>query len=570
MKTEAYINKIIENTGLTRNEIQQLVEEKKVELKGLISDEGALFIVAEELGVDVKEESKSLLENIDIKVSDVTSNMKNITLIGRIKEIYDLFTFNRSDGGIGKVSSFLLHDDSGDIRVVLWDDHVNIFKENNFTKNELVKIVNGYAKKGKYEGVEIHIGNLSKVILSPEDVDYKNYPKVKEEYIPIGNIDLTMKSISIEGKIIQKFPIKEFIKKDGESGKVGSLFLLDSTGSIRITFWNDDTNKINDIEVEDYVSITNLNPRLSNLDSTRIDLFASSSSFITKKDHPIHLEVELVEKIEKLQSKQNIVSFKGVIYSIDDLKSVTSKSGEELTLLNFIVSDDTDAIRVSVWRDKAEEFSKRLAVGQGVILKNVLLKTFAGRKQASFRKSSILEKIDLKISNLKGLEPIADISTVSFKRNYTKIDKIDSSNSYEIKGSINEDITDKNILIYDACSKCLRKIDRCVCQESGSPIKRMIIKLFVDDDSETIRTIFFNEQAEKLLGKNAEEISKKIDNKNFLDDLSKRLRSKELAIKGDAEFNNYNNINRYELKVKGFQDIDVNAELEDIMKEIEI
>ncbi|MFX1411255.1 MAG: hypothetical protein ACFFA6_12975 [Promethearchaeota archaeon] len=570
MKTEAYINKIIENTGLPRNEIQQLVEEKKTELKGLISDEGALFIVAEELGVDVKEESKSPLEDFDIKVSDITVNMKNITLIGRIKEIYNPFTFNKNDGGIGKVGSFLLHDESGDIRVVLWDDHVTIFKENNFTKNELVKIVNGYARKGKYEGLEIHIGNLSKIILSPEDVDYKNYPKIKEEFIPIGNIDLTMKSISIEGKVIQKFPIKEFTKKDGESGKVGSLILLDSTGSIRITFWNDDTNKVNNIEVEDYISITNLNPRLSNLDSTTIDLFASSSSSITKKNEPIQLEIELVEKIEQLQNRQNIVSFKGVIYSIDDLKIVTSKSGEELTLLNFIVSDDTDAIRVSVWRDKAEEFSKRLAVGQGIILKNVLLRSFAGRKQASFRKGSILERIDLKISNLKGLEPATDINKVSFERNYTKIDKIDSSNSYEIKGSINEDLTDRNILIYDACSKCLRKIDRCSCQESGSPIKRMIIKVFVDDDSETIRTVFFNEQAEKLLGKDAEEVSKNLNNKDFLDDLSKKLRSKELAIKGKAELNDYNNINRYELKVNGFQDINVNEELEDIMKEIEI
>ena len=46
MKTEAYIKKLIEETGLTKKEIQDLVEEKKQELKGLISEEGALFIIA--------------------------------------------------------------------------------------------------------------------------------------------------------------------------------------------------------------------------------------------------------------------------------------------------------------------------------------------------------------------------------------------------------------------------------------------------------------------------------------------------------------------------------------------
>ncbi len=569
MKTEAYIRKIIENTGLERKEIEQLVEEKKTELKGLISDEGALFIIAKELGVDIKEETKKLLEDIDIKVVDINVNMRNITLIGRIKEIYGIFTFNKSDGNIGKVGSFLLHDDTGDIRIVLWDEHINIFKENNFVKNELVKILNGYAKKGKYEEFEIHIGNLGKIILSPEDVDYKNYPKIKEEFIPISSLDLTMKSVAIEGKVIQNYPIKEFVKKNGESGKVGSLILMDSTGSIRVTFWNEETQKIKEIKEGDFTSITNLNPRLSNLDSTTIDLFATSSSNVTKIDKFIQLEVELVENINQLQSRQNIVSFKGIIYSIDDLKKVTLKTGEEISLLNLEVSDETDAIRVSIWGDKAEELSKTLTVGQGIILKNVLLKTFAGRKQVSFRKDSILEKIDLKISNLKSIESKIDITKKNFTRNYTKINRIDSSNFYEIKGSINEDLTDRNIIIYDACSKCLKKIDRCMCQDNNTLIKRMIIKAFVDDDSETIKTIFFNEQAEKLIEKNAEEVSKNLNNKDFLEDLSKKLRSKNLVIKGKAEFNDYNNINRYELKVNDFQDMNVTEELEEIMKEIE-
>jgi len=68
MKTDAYINKIIEDTGLTKKEIQNLVEEKKAELKGLISDEGALFVIAKELGVDVKSESKDIMVDIELNI----------------------------------------------------------------------------------------------------------------------------------------------------------------------------------------------------------------------------------------------------------------------------------------------------------------------------------------------------------------------------------------------------------------------------------------------------------------------------------------------------------------------
>ncbi len=55
MKTESYFNKIIAESGLPRNEIDMMLEEKKKELKGLISEEGALFVIGKELGIDFRE-----------------------------------------------------------------------------------------------------------------------------------------------------------------------------------------------------------------------------------------------------------------------------------------------------------------------------------------------------------------------------------------------------------------------------------------------------------------------------------------------------------------------------------
>ncbi len=50
-KNKEYLVKIIEETGLTIKEIQELVNDKKKELQGIVSDEGALFLIAKELGV---------------------------------------------------------------------------------------------------------------------------------------------------------------------------------------------------------------------------------------------------------------------------------------------------------------------------------------------------------------------------------------------------------------------------------------------------------------------------------------------------------------------------------------
>ncbi|MFX1477179.1 MAG: DUF2240 family protein [Promethearchaeota archaeon] len=403
MKGEAYINKIIENTGLTRKEIQSLVEDKKVELKGLISEEGALFIIARELGVDVKEENKDLLKDIEIHISDITQNMKNISIVGRIKAIYNANKFNKSDGSVGYVGSFLLNDTTGDIRIVLWDDHVNIFNDINFKINELIKIVNANARVGRYNDVEIHVGRFSKLELSPDDIDYKDYPKIKAEVISIRDINLNLKSISIEGKIIHLSPIKEFTKKDDEVGSLKSLTLLDSTGSIRVTFWDNDVEKLESFKADDIISITNLNPKLNSLDSEIIDLNANRSTIVKKLSKALKIVGGLRKEISLLQSHKGIASFKGKITSIDNLKTITSRTGELLSLLGFVMSDNTDWIRVTLWREKAEEYAKVLSVGQGLFLKNIIIKynDFSQRNEVSTINDSELELINLEMDNLK-------------------------------------------------------------------------------------------------------------------------------------------------------------------------
>ena len=493
MKTEVYINKIIEDTGLTRKEIQNLVEDKKNELKGLISDEGALFIIAKELGVDIKGESKDLLN--EIFISDITQNMKNITLYGRIKEIYKVNSFERNDGSKGYVGSFLLHDNTGDARIVLWDNQVNIFTESNFEKNELIKIINGSAKKGKYGRIEIHVGSYGKVILSPEDVDYKKYHKISFKSINISDINLNLNSLSLEGKVIQLSPKREFTRKDGELGNVQSLTLLDSTGSIRITFWNEDTEKLNTLEINNVISVTNLNPRLSTLDSKTIELTANRNTSIAKKTGDLDIKGEAIKNVNELQNRRGVVSIKGIITSVDNIKSISLKSGEEVSLLGFIISDNTDGIRVTLWREKAEEYSKLLTIGQGLSLKNVLIKysNFSSRNEISLINDSELELIDLEIKNLKSIELSGKDRSTNFSGNYIKIDTINAPGIIEIKGFIAKDIN--KITVYEACKNCNKKVENCTCDKTEDTEYRMILNLIIDDGTGTIRTTFMRDKS---------------------------------------------------------------------------
>ena len=569
MKTEAYINKIIEDTGLSKTEIQSLVEEKKEELKGLISDEGALFVIAKELGVEVSGENQELLNDIELNISDITLNMKNIVLVGRIKDIFNLNSFKKSNGEVGYVGAFKLHDNTGDIRIVLWDDQVNVFKDERFEKNEIVKILNGNAKQGRYGGIEIHIGRFSKIILAPEDVDYKKYPKIKEEFKLINEINENLGSISIEGKVMNRSPVREFTRKDGQNGKVCSLSVRDSSGKTRISFWNDDIDKIEKIDIGDFISLSSLNPRKSNFTEGQIDLHATSWTQITKKDKVVKFKAQIIDNIDTLQNQKGYISFQGIISAIDDVKKITLKSGEEISLLGFNVSDETDAIRVTAWRERADELSKSLKNGDGVLLKEVELRynNYSQKNEVTISIDSSIEKIDLKIENIKISKPSGNFKQNNFSGNFTDINTIQSSGFFELKGVISNEL--KNIRFYEACSECRKKIDNCTCNKAGDKKLTMITSHFLEDESGRIRATFIGEAAEKLVGEKAELIVKVKDTPDYeklLKKLSSSIIGRDIMIKGRVKFNDYSDA--YEIVASNFQDINVNDDLENRIKEI--
>jgi replication factor A1 len=497
--------------------------------------------------------------------------MKNIVIAGRIKEIHAVKSFNREGGNMGYVGSFVLNDQTGDIRIVLWDEHVKLFKDPNFDINELVKISNGTPKKSKFGGMEIHLGRFSNITLTPDDVDYKLYPKIEFKTTNIGDINLNLSSVSIEGKIIQKFPVKEFARKDGSEGKVGSLTIADSTGSIRVTFWNEQTDELTPIKKEEIVAINNLTPRLSTLDSKTIDLHANQGTIIKKKTKKIEIGSDIAENIKSLQNKTGIVSIKGVISSVDNLKKVNLKSGDEVSLLGFIISDNTDGIRVTLWRDKADEFVDKLSAGKGLLLKNVMIKysNYSNRNEISLLSDSSIDFIDLDIKDVKEIEPQKrEKPSSSFSGNYTKIDSINSADFFEIKGFIAKEIN--KIVIYEACSKCNRKMDNCTCDEKGDIENRLIIGIIIDDGTSTMRATFFGEIAEKLIGEDTNlivQLQETPDFDRFLENKSNELLGKDIIMKGRAKFSDFSN--SYDLNVSDFTEVDVNKELDRVMKEIE-
>ena len=149
------VQRISVSAKISVEDIEKRIEAKRAKLSGLVSKEGAAQIVAAELGINFDQER--------LKISELVHGMRRANIIGKVLEVYPIRDFKKGDRE-GRVCSFLLADDSSNIRAVLWDaHHIDLVEQGKVKKNDIVEISNGGIRNG-----EIHLGSFSDLKLSKE------------------------------------------------------------------------------------------------------------------------------------------------------------------------------------------------------------------------------------------------------------------------------------------------------------------------------------------------------------------------------------------------------------------
>lgn len=73
--------------------------------------------------------------------------------------------------------------------------------------------------------------------------------------LQIKNILAGMRDVEMVGKVQQIYPVNEFQKKDGSSGKVVSMVVADETGTIRVVLWGGQTDLVKELKEGDTVKV---------------------------------------------------------------------------------------------------------------------------------------------------------------------------------------------------------------------------------------------------------------------------------------------------------------------------
>ena len=180
------------------------------------------------------------------RVEDLSLGASDVDLVGQVLDTDSIRTFDRDDGSEGRVANLTVGDETGRVRVTLWDDKADLAEE--FEAGEVVEVGDGYVRERDGD-LELHVGDRGTVERVDEDVEYV------PETTDIADLEID-EVVDIGGGVIETDPKRTFDRDDGSEGQVRNVRIKDETGEIRVALWGDKADR--EIDLADRVVFTDV------------------------------------------------------------------------------------------------------------------------------------------------------------------------------------------------------------------------------------------------------------------------------------------------------------------------
>ncbi|HYW84375.1 MAG TPA: hypothetical protein VFB30_14030, partial [Spirochaetia bacterium] len=160
---EALVTEVLRNKPeISRDSLMELVQEKKRTVgSGYLTDQGALFLIAGELGVKLQH-----MINADLTLKDLHIGANDITVVARVLAIYPVAEFKKKDGsGVGRYRRVNLFDRNGVGRLTIWEDNEEAIKLSGIAVDAPVRVVSAYVKQGLDGKPNLNLGKRGRIEL---------------------------------------------------------------------------------------------------------------------------------------------------------------------------------------------------------------------------------------------------------------------------------------------------------------------------------------------------------------------------------------------------------------------
>ncbi|MDR2830783.1 MAG: replication protein A [Methanobrevibacter sp.] len=361
-------------------------------------------------------------ENIT-PINDITPDEK-VNIIGRIIRITQVRTFDKNNKE-GKVRSFELKDETGEVNYTLWNNDVELVDELKLNEGDTIKILSAQARD---RNGEISLSHWDGRIVKG-DFDA---PEFKEIVIKIAEAH-EMKNVNLLGIVTKIHDTISFERADGSTGHVKSIEIKDDTGEIRVTLWGDDTKL--DLNKGDIVEIKGVNIEFDEYSSSGYKVNTNWNTRIIKdpsgytslinllKEYKNQLGPVKIEQVQDFEDDGEEIDVLGRIINVNDPKEFQREDGSPGIVRSGDIADETGVVRVSFWDNKA---NSNLLPGTPVLIENA--KTRLGLFSVELNVGKTSRIIQCKESDVEDLPSFNELEDKIYTTK--KIEDLDEDDRY--------------------------------------------------------------------------------------------------------------------------------------------
>ena len=197
---------------LTKQDIDDRVKQKIEKIgPGYLTEEGALFLIAKDLGISLKQTLKT-----EMSLKDIYVGAKDVSIESRVLNISPTKQFSRKDDSPFLLRTMTVYDNDSAVSVKLWDEKANLPGIEELKPGDLIKIIKAYIKSDLNGSPTINVGSGSNI--EPTNKESK-IRAVDELTIDASEVKENQSNLVVSGKIDGSITTLEFTNRRGEPGK---------------------------------------------------------------------------------------------------------------------------------------------------------------------------------------------------------------------------------------------------------------------------------------------------------------------------------------------------------------
>ena len=219
---------------LTKQDIEDRIKQKKEKIgTGYLTEQGALFLIASDLGITLKQTLKD-----EMNLKDLYVGAKDVSIESRVLNISPTKQFSRKDGSPFLLRTMTVYDNDSAVSVKLWDEKANLPGIEELKPGDLIKIIKAYVKSDLNGSPTINVGSGSNIESTNKESEIR---PINDLTIDVSEVKENQSNLVVSGKIDGGITTLEFTNRRGEPGKGLRMRLKGNDGTAKgVVIWGKD------------------------------------------------------------------------------------------------------------------------------------------------------------------------------------------------------------------------------------------------------------------------------------------------------------------------------------------